>query len=109
MSTGDEHDDVLIEEDHTSDVGTSDIDKVLELVHELKQKDLNEYKKKIDLKNKSTMLIPPGNENVRYSKSISDPEAHETKGELSKESSPGVFDNTVQLDLGTSKQYLDKF
>ena len=50
------------------------------------------------------MLITPGNENVRDSKSIPDPKAQETNRELSKESGPGVFDDTTKLDLGKSKQ-----
>ena len=55
MSTGDEQDEVLVEEHQMQmESGRSDIDKILELVHELKQKDLDEYKRKINLKNKET-------------------------------------------------------
>ena len=55
MSTGDEQDEVLVEEHQMQmEAGRSDIDKILELVHELKQKDLEEYKRKINLKNKET-------------------------------------------------------
>ena len=53
MSTGDEHDEVLLEDDQAENDASSDIDKVLELVHELKQKDLEEYKKKIDQRNRT--------------------------------------------------------
>ena len=50
MSTGDEQDEVLVEDDSMENVQSSDIDKILELVDELKKKDLDEYKRKIDLK-----------------------------------------------------------
>ena len=50
MSTGDEQDEVLLEDDSLENTQTSNIDKILELVDELKQKDLDEYKRKINLK-----------------------------------------------------------
>jgi len=50
MSTGDEQDEVLLEDDSMENAQTSEIDKILELVDELKQKDLDEYKRKINLK-----------------------------------------------------------
>ena len=51
MSTGDEQDEVLVDDDLNQDTGKSEIDKIFEMVHELKKKDLDEYKRKIHLKN----------------------------------------------------------
>ena len=52
ISTGDEHGDVLVRDGQTQEESRkSDIDKILELVHELKQKDLDEYRRRIHMKN----------------------------------------------------------
>eukprot|EP00092_Neocalanus_flemingeri_P002698 GFUD01002888.1.p1 GENE.GFUD01002888.1~~GFUD01002888.1.p1 ORF type:complete len:941 (+),score=266.90 GFUD01002888.1:286-2823(+) len=88
MSTGDEDEQVLIEEDQIQlEAGRSDIDQILELVQELKQKDLDEYKRQIHLKNRETTGVNSG-EWISIDKNIE---------ELSDENI-GIFNDSIKSE-----------